>query len=74
LNVVNTDADMPEAFSVVLVAIASLVVGIALSAVVMGQLDYALAIRPVVVVRDSLGRVCTQWKEMVRSVLCTLPE
>jgi hypothetical protein len=43
---------------VVLVAVASLVVGIAFGTVVVGQLDDALAIRPVVVVRDGCRRVC----------------
>jgi hypothetical protein len=57
LDVVDTDANVPEAFAVVFVAIGNLEVGVALRAVVVGQLDDALAVCPVVVVGDGLGRI-----------------
>jgi hypothetical protein len=58
LDVVDTDADVAEAFAMVFVAIGDLEIGIALRSVVVGQLDDAFAVRPVVVVRDGFGRVC----------------
>ena len=57
LDVVDTDANVPEAFAMVFVAIGDFEVGVALRAVVVGQLDDAFAVCPVVVVGDGLGRV-----------------
>lgn len=57
LDVVDADADVSEAFAVVFVAIGNLEVRVTLRAVVVGQLDEAFAVCPVVVVGDGLGRV-----------------
>lgn len=59
LDVVHRDADMPETFSGLLVAIVWLVGSIILRAIVVSELNDALAISPVIARGYGLGRVAT---------------
>lgn len=59
LDVVHRDADMPETFSGLLVAIVWLVGSIILRAIVVSELNDALAISPVIAGGYGLGRVAT---------------
>lgn len=59
LDVVHRDADMPETFSGLLVAIVWLVGSIILRAIVVSELNNALAISPVIARGYGLGRVAT---------------
>lgn len=57
LDIVDADTGMSIALAVVLVTVAGLVVGVVLGAVVVGELDDAFAVGPVVGVGDGFGRV-----------------
>lgn len=59
LDVVHRDADMPETFSGLLVAIVWLVGSIILRAIIVSELNDALAISPVIARGYRLGRVAT---------------
>lgn len=59
LDVVHRDADMPETFSRLLVAIVWLVGSIILRAIIVSELNNALAISPVIARGYGLGRVAT---------------
>ena len=59
LDVVDADADVAEALRLA-VAVVGFVVGVVLGAVVVGQLDNAFAIRPVVAVGDGARTVVSE--------------